>query len=59
MSINEKSATIYNQKIKMREYNLRKKTSWCFRTIAFKAENDDIRDSLSIKLLKKLKIKKN
>ena len=39
------------------KYNLRKKTVGVL-GLSFKAENDDIRDSLSIKLLKKLKSKK-
>ena len=39
------------------EYNLRKKTVGVL-GLSFKAENDDIRDSLSIKLLRKLQSKK-
>ena len=40
-----------------KEYNLRKKTVGVL-GLSFKAENDDIRDSLAIKLLKKLQSKK-
>ena len=39
------------------KYNLKKKTVGIL-GLSFKAENDDIRDSLSIKLLKKLKARK-
>jgi len=39
------------------KYNLRKKTVGVL-GLSFKAENDDIRDSLSIKLLKHIKSKK-
>ena len=39
------------------KYNLKKKVVGIL-GLSFKAENDDIRDSLSIKLLKKLKSKK-
>lgn len=39
------------------KYNLRKKTVGIL-GLSFKAENDDIRDSLSIKLLKNLKARK-
>ena len=56
MSINESLPQFIINKLK-EEYNLRKKTVGVL-GLSFKAENDDIRDSLSIKLLRKLKSKK-
>ena len=53
MSINESLP----QFIIKEKYNLKKKVVGIL-GLSFKAENDDIRDSLSIKLLKKLKSKK-
>ena len=40
-----------------KKYNLKKKTVGIL-GLSFKAENDDIRDSLSVKLLQTLKSKK-
>ena len=56
MSINE-SMPQYIFKRLNDEYNLKKKIVGVL-GLSFKAENDDIRDSLSIKLLKNLKSKK-
>ena len=56
MSINEDLPIFIIKKLS-EKYNLRKKTVGVL-GLSFKAENDDIRDSLSIKLLKKLKSKK-
>jgi len=56
MSINE-GMPLYIVKKLNDEYNLKKKTVGVL-GLSFKAENDDIRDSLSIKLLKNLKSKK-
>jgi len=56
MTINESLPKFIIQKLSA-EYNLRKKTVGVL-GLSFKAENDDIRDSLSIKLLRKLKSKK-
>jgi UDP-N-acetyl-D-mannosaminuronic acid dehydrogenase len=56
MLINENLPNFIVQKLS-ENYNLRKKTVGVL-GLSFKAENDDIRDSLSIKLLKYLKLKK-
>ncbi len=56
MSINEGLPKFIINKLE-EKYNLRKKTIGIL-GLSFKAENDDIRDSLSIKLLKYLKSKK-
>ncbi len=56
VGINEKLPEFIIKKLS-KKYNLRKKTIGIL-GLAFKAENDDIRDSLSIKLLKLLKSKK-
>ena len=56
MNINESLPKFVFKKLN-EKYNLRKKTVGIL-GLAFKAENDDIRDSLSIKLLKYLKSKK-
>ncbi len=56
MSINESLPQFIINKLN-EKYNLKKKTVGIL-GLSFKAENDDIRDSLSIKLLKKLKSKK-
>ena len=56
MSINE-GLPIFIIKQLSEKYNLRKKIVGVL-GLSFKAENDDIRDSLSIKLLKYLKSKK-
>ena len=56
MSINENLPQFIIKKLD-EEYNLRKKIVGVL-GLSFKAENDDIRDSLSIKLLKKLQSKK-
>jgi len=56
MSINEGMPQYIVKKLND-EYNLKKKTVGVL-GLSFKAENDDIRDSLSIKLLKNLKSKK-
>ena len=56
MSINEELPIFIIQKLS-EKYDLRKKTVGVL-GLSFKAENDDIRDSLSIKLLKYLKLKK-
>ena len=56
MSINESFPLFIINKLN-EKYNLKKKTIGIL-GLSFKAENDDIRDSLSIKLLKKLKSKK-
>jgi UDP-N-acetyl-D-mannosaminuronic acid dehydrogenase len=56
MSINESLPRFIINKLN-EKYNLKKKTVGVL-GLSFKAENDDIRDSLSIKLLKKLKSKK-
>ena len=56
MSINEGLPRFVFKKLK-EKYNLKKKTVGIL-GLSFKAENDDIRDSLSIKLLKYLKSKK-
>ena len=56
MSINEGLPKFIVKKLS-KEHDLRKKTVGIL-GLSFKAENDDIRDSLSIKLLKNLKSKK-
>ena len=56
MSINESMPQYIVKKLND-EYNLKKKIVGVL-GLSFKAENDDIRDSLSIKLLKNLKSKK-
>jgi UDP-N-acetyl-D-mannosaminuronic acid dehydrogenase len=56
MKVNE-GLPLYIVKKLSEKYNLRKKTVGVL-GLSFKAENDDIRDSLSIKLLKFLKSKK-
>ena len=56
MSINEDLPIFIIKKLS-EKYDLRKKTVGVL-GLSFKAENDDIRDSLSIKLLKHLKSKK-
>lgn len=56
MSINESLPQFIINKLN-EEYNLRKKTVGVL-GLSFKAENDDIRDSLSIKLLRKLRSRK-
>ena len=56
MLINEGLPNFIIKKLK-KDHNLRKKTVGIL-GLSFKAENDDIRDSLSIKLLKKLKLSK-
>ena len=56
MSINEGLPKFIIKKLS-KDHDLRKKTVGVL-GLSFKAENDDIRDSLSIKLLKKLKSKK-
>ena len=56
MSINEGLPNFIIQKLS-EKYNLKKKTVGIL-GLSFKAENDDIRDSLPIKLVKKLKSKK-
>ena len=56
MSINEGLPQFIIKKLQ-EKYNLKKKVIGVL-GLSFKAENDDIRDSLSIKLLKKLKSKK-
>ena len=56
MSINEGLPKFIIKKLS-EKYNLKKKTVGIL-GLSFKAENDDIRDSLSIKLLKFLKSKK-
>ena len=56
MNINEKLPEFIIKKLS-EKHNLKKKTVGVL-GLAFKAENDDIRDSLSIKLLKILKSKK-
>ena len=56
MSINEGLPKFIIKKLN-KEHNLRKKTVGIL-GLSFKAENDDIRDSLSIKLLKNLKSNK-
>ncbi len=56
MSINENLPNFIVNKLS-ETYNLKKKTVGVL-GLSFKAENDDIRDSLSIKLLKRLKLKK-
>ena len=56
MSVNESLPQFIINKLN-EEYNLKKKTIGVL-GLSFKAENDDIRDSLSIKLLRKLKSKK-
>jgi UDP-N-acetyl-D-mannosaminuronic acid dehydrogenase len=56
MTINE-GLPLYVIKRLSEKYNLRKKTVGVL-GLSFKAENDDTRDSLSIKLLKHLKSKK-
>jgi UDP-N-acetyl-D-mannosaminuronic acid dehydrogenase len=56
MSINEDLPIFIIKKLS-EKYNLRKKTVGVL-GLSFKAENDDIRDSLSMKLLKNLKSKK-
>ena len=56
MSINESLPRFIINKLN-EKYNLKKKTIGVL-GLSFKAENDDIRDSLSIKLLKTLKSKK-
>jgi len=56
MSINESLPQFIINELKG-EYNLKKKVVGIL-GLSFKAENDDIRDSLSIKLLKHLKSKK-
>ena len=56
MSINESLPRFIINKLN-EKYNLKKKTVGVL-GLSFKAENDDIRDSLSIKLLKELKSKK-
>ena len=56
MSINESLPNFIIKKLSA-EYNLRKKTVGVL-GLSFKAENDDIRDSLSIKLLRNLQSKK-
>ena len=56
MSINESLPQFIIKKLN-KKYNLKKKVVGVL-GLSFKAENDDIRDSLSIKLLKKLKSKK-
>ena len=56
MSINEGLPKFIIKKLS-EKYNLKRKTVGIL-GLSFKAENDDIRDSLSIKLLKHLKSKK-
>ena len=56
MSVNEGLPQFIIKKLS-EKYNLKKKIVGVL-GLSFKAENDDIRDSLSIKLLKKLKSKK-
>jgi len=56
MNINESLPKFIIQNLK-EKYNLRKKVVGVL-GLSFKAENDDIRDSLSIKLLKNLKLQK-
>jgi len=56
MSINDDLPIFIIKKLS-EKYNLRKKIVGVL-GLSFKAENDDIRDSLSIKLLKYLKLKK-
>jgi UDP-N-acetyl-D-mannosaminuronic acid dehydrogenase len=56
MSINESLPRFIINKLN-KKYNLKKKIVGVL-GLSFKAENDDIRDSLSIKLLKELKSKK-
>ena len=56
MSINESLPQFIINELKG-EYNLKKKVVGIL-GLSFKAENDDIRDSLSVKLLKKLESKK-
>ena len=56
MSVNEGLPQFIIKKLS-EKYNLKKKIVGIL-GLSFKAENDDIRDSLSIKLLKKLKSKK-
>ena len=56
MMINEGLPNFIIKQLK-KDHNLRKKTVGIL-GLSFKAENDDIRDSLSIKLLKKLKLSK-
>jgi len=56
MSINESLPKFLIKELN-KKYDLKKKTVGVL-GLSFKAENDDIRDSLSIKLLKKLKSKK-
>tara|TARA_B100000809_G_scaffold256655_1_gene296971 strand:- start:2491 stop:2928 length:438 start_codon:yes stop_codon:yes gene_type:complete len=56
MSINESLPRFIINKLN-EKYNLKKKIVGVL-GLSFKAENDDIRDSLSIKLLKELKSKK-
>lgn len=55
-SVNESLPKFIIKKLST-EYNLRKKTVGIL-GLSFKAENDDIRDSLSIKLIRKLQLKK-
>ena len=56
MSINESLPKFIIEKLED-SYNLRKKTVGIL-GLSFKSENDDVRDSLSIKLLNKLRLKK-